>query len=299
MASSDRICTRFGCTLSHRTGPCDLVDLSLLPRCRVFVAEADADLRDVLTRVLWAEGAEVVVARDRTEGLAALSLASPDVMLIDLRFPDVGGYGFLGDARTHGCASPAIGVTAFSASVPLVREASRQFQKVLLKPFELGDLLVAIASLGTPPSARANLRAALQRCNASTDYRFTSLFRFDGSDLTSVWSYDRHDPECDEFPLDATVDGSYCRFVRETGAAFVVEESERDVRVHAHSKRDVVRAYCGVPVRDGRGRVWGSLCHFDESPKRAGDAVASLAREAREIEKLIVELGPNPVAVSA
>jgi CheY-like chemotaxis protein len=267
--------------------------LSLLPNCRVFVAEGDPDLREVLTRVLWSEGAEVVVARDRSEGLAALSVAAPDVLLIDLRFPDAGGYGFLGDARTHGCESPAIAVTAFSAFTPLVREASRQFQKVLLKPFELADLVVAVASLAAPDSARANVRAALQRCNASTDYRFTSLFRFDGADLTSVWSYDRHDPECDEFPLDATVDGSYCRHVRDTGMPFVVEDSERDVRVNAHSKRDIVRAYCGHPVRDGQGRVWGSLCHFDESPRRAGGAVAALEREAREIEKLIVELGPN------
>jgi CheY-like chemotaxis protein len=269
-----------------------LAAVSLLAGCRVFLAEGDPDLREVVTRVLWAEGAEVLVARDRAEGLKALSVAEPDVLLIDLRFPDVGGHGFLGDARTHGCASPAIAVTAFSAFAPVVREATRQFQKVLLKPFELADLLISIASVGAPASAQANVRAALRRCNESTEYRFTSLFRFEGANLSSVWSYDRHDPECDEFPLDATVDGSYCRYVRDTGAPFVIEDSERDVRVVDHPKRDLLRAYCGVPVHF-HGRVWGSLCHFDDSPKPSGGAVAVLEREAGEIERLIVELGPS------
>ncbi len=253
----------------------------------MLLVEHELVVREAIAAILGAEGARVTQAATSADGLVALSNEPPDVMLVDLRLRagDGDGTAFLAQARDAGSVAPAIAMTTLGPLGPAVQQARARFDKILRMPFEIGDLIVAIASLATSADARLALRQALQRSNAPTQYRFTSFFRFDGEDLTSVWSYDRENPAADDFPLDMTVEGSYCRDVRAANAPFVVVDSQADARVKHHPKRNVLRAYCGVPVRDAAGRPIGALCHFDAVPHAMdANALAALEREARRIE---------------
>lgn len=116
------------------------------------------------------------------------------------------------------------------------------------------------------------VRDALVLLNALSTYRFTALYRFDAADLQNLVLVDRENPSA---PLMETipVGQSYCEFVLASRKAFVLEDSFGDERVAGHSKQPVVRAYCGVPLRDAQGVVFGTLCHFDfeatEVPRHA------------------------------
>lgn len=106
--------------------------------------------------------------------------------------------------------------------------------------------------------------------NGLTEHRFSALYRFENQQLRNLYFYDRENPEIettDEIPVTA----SYCVFLRETGQLFHTSDAMRDDRVRTHPKREKVQAYCGVPVLDAEGKLFGSICHFDLEPRIISD----------------------------
>lgn len=121
----------------------------------------------------------------------------------------------------------------------------------------------------------SDLRGALALLNAHTAHRFTSLYRFDDETLRNVWFFDREHPErdtCDDIPVLA----SYCVFVRDGRATFRLEDAYADARVADHPRREEIRAYCGVPLIDDMGRMFGTVCHFDFQPRTISDENVAL-----------------------
>src|SRR4051812_37029708 len=114
------------------------------------------------------------------------------------------------------------------------------------------------------------IRAVLIHLNGLTDHRFTALYRFDEDSLHNLFFFDRQQPEivsCPEIPVMA----SYCVFVRRSGQTFVTPDSLADERVLGHARRMEVRSYCGVPLVDDEGRMFGTICHFDYHPLLISD----------------------------
>lgn len=120
-----------------------------------------------------------------------------------------------------------------------------------------------------------NLRGALALLNARTAHRFTSLYRFDDDTLRNVWFFDREHPER-ETVEDIPVLASYCVFVRDAHSTFRVDDAAADARVAEHPKREQIRAYCGVPLLDSMGRMFGTICHFDFRPLTISDENVAL-----------------------
>ncbi|WP_046110860.1 GAF domain-containing protein [Aquincola tertiaricarbonis] len=111
------------------------------------------------------------------------------------------------------------------------------------------------------------LRAALYSLLRRSDYRFVSIFRFKDGKATSVVHVDRENlavTQAAEVPDTAT----YCSFVRETGQPFVTADASQDSRTASHPAKDVVLAYCGVPVlQPDDGQLIGTLCFYDLIPR--------------------------------
>jgi len=119
------------------------------------------------------------------------------------------------------------------------------------------------------------IRNALVFLNHLTNHRFTSLYRFDDETLKSRIFYDRLNPRQEECP-DIPLETSYCIFLKQTGEAFLTEDSLSDERVVDHPKRRAVQSYYGVPLVTSTGEMFGSLCHFDFEPRPLEPAAAEL-----------------------
>lgn len=65
-------------------------------------------------------------------------------------------------------------------------------------------------------------------------------------------------------------------FVRHSDGTFTVSNSMEDVRLEHHSKRTIVRSYCGVPLHNEAGKVFGTICHFDFHPMPITDSIIEL-----------------------
>jgi CheY-like chemotaxis protein len=275
-----------------------------------------------IQRFLERRGARVRVAEDAAGARRILDRFRPDVIVSDVHMPKEDGCAMMAAFRARRPRHDARDVPAIALAVDHL-EATRAltrgsgFQKHLMKPVRLRELVDAIGSLTAPAPAagavalelgedallarvadlarRHDMRGVLGLLNARALYRFTSIFRFDGDRLVSVWTFDREQPDADPSPAELPVDASYCVFVRDACAPFVIDDSQRDPRVLHHRKRDSVRAYCGVPLLREDGVMVGSLCQFDVEARAVDpDAVERMVRVARALAPYLESVDDAP-----
>ncbi len=257
---------------------------------QVLVVEDDADTRELLEFFLDSLGAHVRSAPTSADACAALRERTVDVILADIGLPDEDGFAFLARVRAEPAwrTIPAIAMTGYADEAWRVRALEVGFQKFVSKPYDVFALPAALVSAvsTTPPTpardaadaaARIavyletrNVRGLLGMLNSTTNYRYTSILRFDDAKLESVWTFDRENDRVDAYP-ERRIEQAYCVFIEATGHSFSVADALEDVRVSGHPKREKMRSYCGVPLLRTDGSMFGTLCHYDPMP-RAVDA---------------------------
>ncbi|HEX5660979.1 MAG TPA: response regulator [Polyangiales bacterium] len=226
----------------------------------------------------------------------ALQLAgSPDVIVIDTHGNEARVDALLDQlkAASATAAIPLIGLSRRPITGSDAAAMTARFNKHLTQPFHPADLVGAIASLvksmpvvpAAAPTheesfrslletriARKDLRGALALLNMSGPFRFTSVLRFEADErLTSLWTFDRENPDRDDFPVDAVTSSSYCVRVRDAQAPFQMPDSAADPSVANHPAKASVQSYCGVPLYREDGSFFGTLCQFDLVPRFFGD----------------------------
>jgi GAF domain-containing protein len=141
--------------------------------------------------------------------------------------------------------------------------------------------------------ARQDVRGALRYLNGLTSFRFTALYRFDNDLLRNRCFIDRMNPDVDSSE-DIPIDASYCIYVRQNQGPFLLADSLRDERVRGHRKQPTVRSYCGVPLIDAQGWMYGSVCHFDFEPHPFQETDVLLLEEVAQL--LVKDGRPAPDA---
>ena len=109
------------------------------------------------------------------------------------------------------------------------------------------------------------MQSGLQYLNGLSDHRYTGLFLFDDAQLKNTFLYDRDDPHSILFPT-FPANASYCLLVKEGGMPLKVVNAPQDDRLAAHPARQTVQSYCGAPLRDPEGGIFGTICNFSMVP---------------------------------
>jgi hypothetical protein len=279
--------------------------LKALEKISVLLVGAPSGELDTLAVWLASEGA-VLQRSTWSTVLSDVPRLSPAVLVTDLRQTTDESDALLALLQTES-RSPKRPIIALvskgTVSSPFGSEP--KFNKTIVMPAHPYDVVNAIASLAElrpGPAAepreetldqllrqraeRSDMRGLLALLNATGPFRFTSILRFDEDDqLTSVWTFDRQHGGVDSFPLDATVPSSYCAMVRASGAAFELPDAALDPQVAGHPKRYSVLSYCGVPLHDANDALYGSLCHYDLSPRFFGAKTRATLEAAASILK--------------
>jgi CheY-like chemotaxis protein len=113
---------------------------------RILVVEDDERIRNIAQALLKAQGYSVLCAVDGFDGLAALKRSLPDVIISDLRMPNMNGFEFLSVVRKR---FPHIAVIAISGEfsgvdVPESVLADAFFEKGQYSPEELFEKIIAL-----------------------------------------------------------------------------------------------------------------------------------------------------------
>ena len=107
----------------------------------VLVVDDEADLLEIVTDRLQAEGYSVLTARDGIEALEQARAARPGCIILDLKMPRLSGFDALVELRREAPDAHVIVLTG-SPNRPLAEACrARGADDFLLKPFDPGELL--------------------------------------------------------------------------------------------------------------------------------------------------------------
>jgi CheY-like chemotaxis protein len=81
-------------------------------RYRILIVEDDSALREIGKAQLESQGYEVLCAEDGFEGLLALKQSLPDIIISDLRMPNMSGFEFLSIVRRRFSGIPVIAISS-------------------------------------------------------------------------------------------------------------------------------------------------------------------------------------------
>jgi hypothetical protein len=129
-----------------------------------------------------------------------------------------------------------------------------------------GDAGVAVRRDVDLAMREGGLLPALGVLNARTRYRFTGLYRVEGSVLRNICLFDRENPTICGMGDVSLLRDTYCQIVASSDVPFATADGRIDERVADLTSRTPVISYSGVPVVCDHGQR-GTLCHFDMRPR--------------------------------
>ncbi len=115
---------------------------------KILVIEDEETVRENILELLDAEGFEAIAAENGRIGLSLAQQELPDLILCDVRMPEMDGYGVLKGLRSHHetAGIPFIFLTAKAAKTDLSLGLEMGANAYITKPFTLAELLGVIAA---------------------------------------------------------------------------------------------------------------------------------------------------------
>ena len=127
---------------------------------RILVVEDDENARTLLEHILYDGGYEPLLAADGTEALDVLDRKYVDLILLDLKMPNMDGYALIEQLRRAGSELPVLVLTASQSMADKKRGFVLGADDYLTKPIDDEELLLRIGAL-------------LRRARISAEHRLT------------------------------------------------------------------------------------------------------------------------------
>jgi DNA-binding NtrC family response regulator len=125
---------------------------------RILVVDDEPKLGKLVAEMLERDGHTVVRAGGGRQALVELASHAYDVVLTDLRMPEVDGLAVLREARAQGSAPDVVVMTAFGTTETAVEAMKAGAADYLLKPFSVDELRLRVRRLAEKHSAEEKNR---------------------------------------------------------------------------------------------------------------------------------------------
>ena len=113
---------------------------------KILVVDDKKELRDLLDQYLTQEGFEILTARDGQQALFIARQEKPDLIILDLMMPEMGGYEFL-RVYNHEANTPIIILTAKLEENDKVLGLELGADDYVTKPFSIRELTSRIRAV--------------------------------------------------------------------------------------------------------------------------------------------------------
>src|SRR5919199_4655842 len=126
---------------------------------KILVIEDEETVRENILELLDAEGFEAIAAENGRIGLNLAQQHRPDLILCDIRMPELDGYGVLSALRSEPETAeiPFMFLTAKAAKTDLNFGMELGANAYITKPFTLVELLTVIAQALLPKQIAAQI----------------------------------------------------------------------------------------------------------------------------------------------
>ena len=111
---------------------------------RILVVDDEVAIHELVAEYLRGRGMEVEVARSGREARALLDASTFDLVLTDLKLPDIDGQDIVRLASRHTLPIPSIVMTGYGTVESAVTALKNGAQEFLLKPFKLREIFASI-----------------------------------------------------------------------------------------------------------------------------------------------------------
>jgi two-component system response regulator AtoC len=111
---------------------------------KILVIDDDSSIRETLDLYLTEEGYDVSTAPTGTDGLNQYIQTSPDVVILDIRLPDVNGFAILEDLREEDENVKVIMITAHHDMESTIKAMKEGAFDYIHKPVDVNELDIAI-----------------------------------------------------------------------------------------------------------------------------------------------------------
>jgi len=111
---------------------------------KILVVDDEEALRTVLAAELEGEGYQVTTAADGQEAINILSSAGFDLILLDIKMPNVDGFEVLKLAKERHPATKIIMLTGFADLKNAIESKKLGAEDFVSKPYDLVDLLTTV-----------------------------------------------------------------------------------------------------------------------------------------------------------
>ncbi|TDC66318.1 response regulator transcription factor [Micromonospora sp. KC207] len=130
---------------------------------RVLVVDDDLTVSDVVRRYLEQDGCEVRLAADGADGLAAIAIHRPDLVVLDLMMPGIDGLEVCRRIRRQLPDLPVIMLTALGEEADRVLGLEVGADDYVTKPFSPRELVLRIRSVLRRTAGHTTSPAGLTR----------------------------------------------------------------------------------------------------------------------------------------
>ncbi|HWM84909.1 MAG TPA: sigma-54 dependent transcriptional regulator [Kofleriaceae bacterium] len=129
---------------------------------RLLVVEDDEAMRDLLVEELSEAGFQVVAARSGREGIDRVRREPFDLVITDLRMPDLDGFDLIRDVKASPRSPHIVMITAFGSIETAIKAVKLGAYDYITKPFEIEELVLVADKALEERSLRRQV-ARLQR----------------------------------------------------------------------------------------------------------------------------------------
>ena len=138
---------------------------------KILIVDDDRDLRFNLSGILKKEGYDVIEAGDGRETLKMLQDNCPDLVLLDMRLPDIDGMKILEKMKKYDHDLTVIMLTAYSDVKNVVKAMKSGAYDYIGKPFDNDELLMTIKRACENMNLRRELEYARARLEGQIESR--------------------------------------------------------------------------------------------------------------------------------
>lgn len=131
---------------------------------QVLIVDDEPDIRAIVSDLLVHEGFRVLTAANGVEALRVLESNHVELVISDMKMPEMGGLELLGHIRERFAHIVAVMITAFSTVETAIESMKRGAFDYVMKPFNVDQLLHAVHRARTQQKLKAEnieLKAAL------------------------------------------------------------------------------------------------------------------------------------------
>lgn len=120
----------------------------------VLVVDDELLIRDLLYDFFLEKGYKVSVADSGSVALEKLGKQSFDVLLVDLKMPNMDGIEFIKEARKKKIETPVVIITGFPSLETALEALRQRVSDYIIKPFNINQLFATVrrAADGSKPS---------------------------------------------------------------------------------------------------------------------------------------------------